>query len=256
MLLPFWVNDMNTSELVLFEGMVSVSAVLNSSLNERKIKKVLFDEDKKKQKKRQLDYLLAMSEKHGFEIEYVTSDYLDSITQGKTHGGVAAYCADRKIPTITPDIIKDGGFYVYVDGIEDPFNFGYTLRSIYAAGADGAVLPPRNWMSASSTVCRSSAGASEKMPLFTSCDEMYDMFKERKYKIVCAGIRNSVSAYDADLKKPLLLVVGGEKRGISSSVLQRADSIVRLEYGREFMQSLSASSAATVLAFEVLRQNL
>lgn len=101
MLLPFWVNDMNTSELVLFEGMVSVSAVLNSSLNERKIKKVLFDEDKKKQKKRQLDYLLAMSEKHGFEIEYVTSDYLDSITQGKTHGGVAAYCADRKIPTIT-----------------------------------------------------------------------------------------------------------------------------------------------------------
>ena len=94
------------------------------------------------------------------------------------------------------------------------------------------------------------------MPLFTSCDEMYDMFKEKKYKIVCAGIRKSVSAYDADLKKPLLLVVGGEKRGISSSVLQKADSIVRLEYGREFMQSLSASSAATVLAFEVLRQNL
>jgi 23S rRNA (guanosine2251-2'-O)-methyltransferase len=84
---------------------------------------------------------------------------------------------------------------------------------------------------------------------------MINIFKEKGYKIVCAGIRDSVSAYDADLKKPVLLIVGGEKRGISSSLLQNADTVVRLDYGREFMQSLSAASAAGILAFEVLRQN-
>lgn len=241
---------------VLLEGMVSVSAVLNSDLKARKIKKVLFDKDKIRTKKKQLDYLKATSEKEGFEIEFVTGEMLNGLTQGKTHGGVAAYCTDREIPIITANDIVCGGFYVYVEGIEDPFNFGYTLRSVYAAGADGAILSPRNWMSASGTVCKSSAGASERLPLFIAGDDLCDIFKEKKYKIVCAGIRNSVSAYDADLKKPLLLVVGGEKRGISSAVLQRADSIVRLEYGREFMQSLSAASAATVLSFEVLRQNL
>ena len=61
--------------------------------------------------------------------------------------------------------------------------------------------------------------------------------------------------YEADLKKPLLLVVGGEKRGISAEMLALADRVVRIDYGREFRGSLSAASAATVMAFEILRQN-
>ena len=75
------------------------------------------------------------------------------------------------------------------------------------------------------------------------------------YKIVCADIKNSVSVYEADLKKPLLLIVGGEKRGISSKILSRADEIVRIDYGRSFQNALSAASAATILSFEVLRAN-
>lgn len=248
-------NNNELQNACLFEGMVSISAVLNSELNARKILKVLFDESKVKSKKRQLDYLQAMAQKHSFSIEYISADELDKITSGQTHGGVAAYCTQREIPTLTPDDICTDGFYVYIDGIEDPYNFGYTLRSVYASGADGAILSPRNWMNAAETVCKSSAGASERLPLFIACDGICEAFKAKKYKIVCAGIRDSVSAYDADLKKPVLLIVGGEKRGISASVLEKADSIVRLEYGRDFMQSLSAASAATVLSFEVLRQN-
>jgi 23S rRNA (guanosine2251-2'-O)-methyltransferase len=64
-----------------------------------------------------------------------------------------------------------------------------------------------------------------------------------------------VSIYDANLVKPLLLVVGGEKRGISRTILDQADQIIRIDYGRSFNGSLSAASAATVIAFEVLRQN-
>ena len=68
-------------------------------------------------------------------------------------------------------------------------------------------------------------------------------------------MEHSVSMYDADLCRPLLLIVGGEKRGISRAVLDLADTVVRLDYGRPFEGALSAASAASILAFEVYRQN-
>jgi 23S rRNA (guanosine2251-2'-O)-methyltransferase len=80
-------------------------------------------------------------------------------------------------------------------------------------------------------------------------------FKNAGYRIVCAGIRDSKTIYEADLHKPLLLVIGGEKRGISRNILDSADQIVRIDYGRTFNGSLSAASAVTVIAFEVLHQN-
>jgi len=143
-----------------------------------------------------------------------------------------------------------------LEGIEDPFNFGYALRTLYAAGADAVVLTPRNWMHAAGTVCRSSAGASELLPLYIADGiKAVQTARAAGYKIVCAGIRDSVSAFDADLTRPVFLIVGGEKRGISRALLNEADTVVRLDYGRPFRGSLSTASAASVLAYEILRQN-
>ena len=142
-----------------------------------------------------------------------------------------------------------------IEGIEDPYNFGYALRSIYASGADGIILSKRNWLSAAGVVCRSSAGASERLNVFIDNGDFINIFKSKGYKIVCADIKNSISVYDADLKKPILLIVGGEKRGISSSVISQADQIIRIDYGRRFDAALSAASAATILAFEVYKSN-
>lgn len=90
-----------------------------------------------------------------------------------------------------------------------------------------------------------------------TCDgvEAAGIFRDRGYKICCAGIRDSVSSFDADLTCPLFLIVGGEKRGISRALLDTADTVVRIDYGREFAGSLSAASAASMLGYEVLRQN-
>lgn len=244
----------------LFEGMTSIRAVINSSVNgisDRRVEKVLIDRDRVEAKKKDLEYLRTVSKKLSFEIELVNSSEISAIAVGNSHGGIVAYCSNR---TITPlsdgSIIKDG-FYVMIEGIEDPYNFGYAIRSIYAAGADGVILSPRNWMSAAGVVCRSSAGASELMPLFIAePSEAVETFKRSGYKAVAAGIRDSVSAYEADLTRPVFLIVGGEKRGISRAVLDRCDQIVRLDYGREFRASLSAASAASILAYEVLRQNI
>lgn len=241
----------------ILEGITSISALLSATEeNDRRIVKILIDRNKRKSKTSQIGFLVAKSHELGFSIEFTDTEVIDSLALGNTHGGILAICTERSLPALTKEAIADRGFYVYLDGIEDPYNFGYTLRSLYAAGVDGVILPPRNWMSAAGVVARSSAGASEKMPMYVAEGEIaLDLFRQVGYTILCAGIRDSVSIYEETFTYPLLLVVGGEKRGISASLLAMADHIVRIDYGREFRGSLSAASAATVMAFELLRQN-
>ena len=243
----------------VFEGMTSIRALLDNlkenKVNARKIEKILFDNEKEKAKSKELGYLRKMAELFEFQVEGTNADIIDSYTVGASHGGIIALCTERTYPKLSENNIVENGFYVMIEGIEDPYNFGYALRSIYAAGADGIILSERNWLSAAGVVCRSSAGASERLNTYIATDDFLKDFKSKGYKIVCADIKNSVSVYEADLKKPILLIVGGEKRGISASILKEADQIVRIDYGRRFDAALSAASASTILAFEIFRNN-
>lgn len=248
----------------LLEGMTSISALIagiRDGINTRRIEKIYVDEAKIRSKSKELGFLRAVSGELGFEIETTDASVIDSMTIGTTHGGIIAQCTERPLPSLedailTQNFFSDQGFYVLLEGIEDPYNFGYALRSLYAAGVDGVILCPRNWMGAAGVVARSSAGASERLSMAVCEPEIaVKLFHEHQYRVLCAGIRDSVSLYEADMRRPLLLVVGGEKRGISRAVLDAADTVVRIDYGREFRGSLSAASAATVLGFEVLRQN-
>ena len=241
----------------ILEGMTSISALLNAGEeNDRKIEKVLIDRTKRKSKAAQIGFLTAKSHALGFPIEFVDTAEIDRLAVGNTHGGILALCTERTIPTLCAEDIRPNSFYVYLEGIEDPYNFGYAIRSLYAAGVSGIILPPRNWMTAAGVVARASAGASECIPIF-ACDGegAVSLFRNAGYTILCAGIRDSISVFDEHLSYPILLVVGGEKRGISRNLLDAADHIVRIDYGRDFAGSLSAASAATVMAFEIFRKN-
>lgn len=250
------------ADSTVFEGIVSLRALIsvmeNCDLkNDRKIQTVLYDENRLKSEKKEFAWLSHRSEELGFKIELVSREDIEDLSVGNTHGGIIAKAGERSYLQLEGNIC-DNGFYVILDGIEDPYNFGYALRSLYASGVDGVILGKRNWMSAAGVVCRASAGASELMNLYL-CEDMADAvsyMKKSGYKVVCADIENSVSIYDCDLTAPVLCVVGGEKRGISKSVMSQADSIIRIDYGRTFGASLSAASAATVLGFEVLRQKI
>ncbi len=247
----------------IFEGMTSISAIIQKNeedvLYARKILRVLFDASKIKSKQRELAFLKTKAKTLGFSLDLVSAEEIDSYSTGNTHGGVIAFCSEREIPELKLhcDRIKKNGVYILLDGIEDPYNFGYAVRSIYASGADGILLSPRNWMSVAGIVAKSSAGTSELADVFISDpEEAIRIMHSLGYKVVAAGIRDSISMYEADFKKPILLIVGGEKRGISSSLLSKADEIVRIEYGRSFRGSLSAASAATILSYEIYRQNI
>ena len=244
----------------LFEGMTAISALLDpavAAFNDRRVTAVFVDKAKIEKKAREVAFLRHKARELGFTVQEVKAEDLDALCSGKTHGGIVAVCTDRTIPTLESagDTIRENGFYVLLEGIEDPYNFGYTLRSLYAAGADGVILPPRNWMGVAGLVARSSAGASEKLPLYIAEPaSVIPFFHERGYRAACAEIRDSVDLWEADLSRPLLLVIGGEKRGISRAVLEEADLRVRIGYGADFRGSLSSAASAAVLAFEVLRQ--
>lgn len=246
----------------VFEGMTSLSSIIQNlkedPQNARKILRVMIDKSKMQSKQREIAFLRKKSVVFGFNIQYVEAAEIDALTTGTTHGGIIAVCEERKIPFLceNKDKLLPDGFYVMLDGVEDPYNFGYSIRSIYASGAHGIILSKRNWMEVAGIVAKSSAGASERIPMYLAeADEALDVFRSLGYQIVAAGIRNSISMYDAELKKPVFLIVGGEKRGISASLLENADTIVRVEYGRDFKGSLSTASAATILCYEVFRQN-
>ena len=255
----------NTQNQIYLEGMTSISALIGgirAGVNGRRILEVFVDEQKARAKAKELGFLRAVSSELGFSLTMTDAQAIDGMTNGTTHGGIVAACTERPIPRLEEVVENDApwskpdGFFAILEGIEDPYNFGYAIRSLYAAGADGIVLSPRNWMSAASVVARSSAGASELLPMVEcESDAAATLLKARSYRVICAGIRDSVSLYEADMRRPLLLVVGGEKRGISRGVLDMADQIVRIDYGREFRGSLPSASATSVLAFEVLRQN-
>ena len=244
----------------VFEGMTSIRAIISNLVNNkpgaRKIQKVYVDIDKTDSKEKEIAFLKRMGELFWFDVALVDAETINMFSNGNSHGGIIALCTDRNYKKLESNDIVSKGFYVMIDGIEDPYNFGYALRSIYASGADGIIVSDRNWLSAAGVVCCSSAGASEKLDVFVADKNYIDLFKEKGYKIVCADTKKAVSVYDADLKKPILLIVGGEKRGISSAILKQCDQVVRIDYGRKFDLSLSSSSAAAIISFEVFRNNL
>lgn len=253
-------EEIKFKDSTVFEGMTSIRAILrgvDSGVNDRKIEKILFDKEKFKKISKELGYLKAISTSYGYEIIESDGRELEKITLGSSHGGLVAITGERTLPFLSLDSkIENNGFYVMIEGIEDPYNFGYSLRSLYAMGCSGIILTERNWMSAAGVVARSSAGASEMFKIYKSSPlEALKIFKEKGYTVVCADENTDNLLGKCQLKKPILLIVGGEKRGISRSVLDQADMLVKIDYDREFRASLSAASATTMFAYEISRQN-
>lgn len=242
----------------IFEGMVSIRAVfdgIDSGASVRKIKQILFASENIKGNGKLLGFLKARSFVYGYELKTVPLSEIELIALGETHGGIIMI-TEKRIYKNYFDEKTANGFYVLLEGIEDPYNLGYALRSVYAAGADGVILPQRNAMISAGTVCRSSAGASELLEIVCGNElEAIKKLKDSGYRLICADMNAPAPAHLSNLEKPLILAVGGEKRGFSKNIISLSDITVRLDYGRSFPMALSTASAAAILAFEVTKQN-
>ena len=244
----------------IMEGMPSISAVIKSiktTDTDRRLISVYIDKAKIKSKQKEISFLTYQAKELNFMLEFVDESVIAEHCVGNSHGGIMAFCTKKTIPKLSIEKLPKNGVYFMLEGVEDPYNFGYSVRSIYASGADGVIVPERNWMGASGVVARSSAGTSELIDMYVSdTSEAIDVFKAVGYSVICAGIRDSESVFTTSLQKPLLVILGGEKRGISREILNKADKIVRIDYGTDFSGSLSTAASAAVFAFEIYRYNL
>lgn len=207
---------------------------------------------------KQYKSIIRRAEEDKVALEFVDKDVLDSFCEGSSHGGAVAYVGPRH-PVHINSLGKgsQASFLVILDGIEDPYNLGQALRSLHASGCHGVIMGPRNWDSATSVIGKASAGAAEFVSIAQTDDlqNAIDHFKEQDMQFICTDLSDrAVPLFKANLKKSMLIMIGGERRGIKNSILKQADAVVRIPYGRNFQQSLDSTSAVAVVSFEVLRQ--
>ena len=240
------------TDQTILEGFISVRAALKAG--SRPIHAIYIRRNKWD---RGVAWLERAAREASIPVERIDADVVDSLAGGSTHGGVVAQVGPRRFVSLD-DIARDrpAPFVAMLDGIEDPFNFGQAVRALYAAGADGLIVRPRNWLSAAGVVARASAGASEWIPtaVAETAQDAAAYFRARGLTVAVAARDNAIPIYAADLTVPLFLIIGGEKRGVTRSFEDRADLRLAIPYGSAFDQSLGTAPAAAILAFEVLRQ--
>lgn len=238
-------------EQYIVEGNISVKAVLLAGM--RKVHKIIVD-----QKKRDKDtaYILRKAKELQIPIETMGREEIDGIATGKTHGGLLALCGERMFQKLSDVTHHDHLFLALVEGIEDPFNFGYVLRTLYAAGCDGVIIPPRNWTSAAEVVTKSSAGASEYINLIVA-DDMEVLLKELKSQqipLICGQRSDAISLYEYSFPDKVCIAIGGEMRGLSSTVLQQSAQNLFIPYRQDFHNAMTAAASTAIIAFEYVRQ--
>ncbi|MDX2163762.1 MAG: RNA methyltransferase [bacterium] len=241
---------------ILLEGLLSVDAALKA--RSRPVSAVIVRENSRDY---EIGKLIKTAEAAAIPVYRTPEAEIDALAQGNTHGGVIAFAGERRTLPLERLLYGiDRPLIVMLDGVEDPFNYGQSIRAFYAAGAHGLVVRPRAWTGrAEGIVARASAAASEWMPTAQaeSVEAAADVFRAHGLKIAAADKhRRAVSVFEADLAVPLFLVIGGEKRGITRSFADSADVRVTIPYGRDFEASLGTTAAASVLAFELLRQRM
>ncbi len=233
------------------EGALSVKAAL---LAKRREVTTIFVDKKKKDK--DTDFISKKAKENRVNLVFKERDEIDKLCDGKTHGGVMAYVEERKKQNLEEAFQVDNPFICILEGVEDPFNLGYALRTLYSAGCTGVILRRRDWSHVDSTILKSSAGASEYINWIESDNLQQDLkiCKQKGCQIFSAMRKDAIPYFDQSYKGPMVLAIGGEMRGLSRQVLDETDQNIYIPYANDFRNALNASSAVAAISFEVVRQ--
>jgi len=201
------------------------------------------------------------AKKYDTIINYVDKERLDNMSETGKHQGVIAYAAAYEYAEVE-DILnaaKEKGedpFIFILDGIEDPHNLGAIIRSANLAGAHGVIIPKRRAAGLTSTVVKASAGAINYTPVakVTNITRTIEELKEKGIWFMCADMAGEVM-YKQNLTGPIGLVIGSEGEGVSRLVKEKCDFISSIPMKGD-IDSLNASVAAGIMAFEIVRQRL
>ena len=205
--------------------------------------------------------IVREAKKHDTIVNFVPKERLDSMSETGHHQGVMAYAAAYEYAEVE-DILKiaeekgEAPFLFLLDGIEDPHNLGAIIRTANLAGAHGVIVPKHRAVGLTATVAKTSAGALNYTPVakVTNLVQTMDMLKEKGVWFVCADMGGE-SMYRLNLTGPIGLVIGNEGEGVSRLVKEKCDMIASIPMKGD-IDSLNASVATGVLAYEIVRQRL
>lgn len=239
----------------LVEGKIAVKAVLDSKY--RKVNKILLDKDKHNS---DVSFIVQQAKRKNIPIKLYDATSIDILASGKTHGGILADVTDRKTQTITACLRKEKPFIALLEGIEDSYNLGYIFRTLYAFGCDAVIMKEHYVDYDDGNLLKSSAGASELLPIVYSDDlaSCLNILRNKDIKVLSMYRGNNASSlYDSDLHTTgIVVAIGGAMRGLSQDVLNNSDKYVYIPYANDFRNALNAASAASVVASEVYRQKI
>ena len=201
------------------------------------------------------------AKKHDTMVKYVTKERLDQMSETGHHQGVIAITSAYEYSDME-DIFrnaeekKEDPFIFILDNIEDPHNLGAIIRTANLAGAHGVIIPKNRAVGLTATVARTSAGALNYTPVVrvTNISKTIEELKERGLWFVCADMEGE-SMYRLNLKGPIGMVIGNEGEGVSRLVKEKCDYVAAIPM-KGNIDSLNASVAAGVLAYEIVRQRL
>ena len=194
-------------------------------------------------------------------INYVSKERLDQLSETRAHQGVIAQVAAYEYSTVDEILARaeekgEPPFLILLDNVEDPHNLGAIIRTANLAGAHGVIIPKRRAVGLTSTVAKTSAGAINYTPVakVTNIVRTIEELKEKGIWFVCADMGGE-TMYDLDLTGPMGLVIGNEGEGVSRLVREACDFTASIPMKGD-IDSLNASVAAGVLAYEIVRQRL
>lgn len=203
--------------------------------------------------------ILHEAQKGDAIVTFVSKERLDQLSETRKHQGVIASCAAYEYASVEELLnqAKQKGeppFLILLDNIEDPHNLGAIIRTANLAGAHGVIIPKRRAAGLTAVVAKASAGALNYTPVakVTNLSNTIKELKKEGMWFVC-GDMGGKSMYELDLRGPIGLVIGDEGDGVSRLVAQNCDFTASIPTKGD-IDSLNASVAAGVLAFEILRQ--
>lgn len=205
--------------------------------------------------------IIREAKKYDTIINYVSKERLDQMSVTKKHQGVIAFAAAYEYAQVE-DMLRvaeekgEAPFLILLDNIEDPHNLGAIIRTANLAGAHGVIIPKRRAVGLTAAVAKTSAGALNYTPVakVTNLSQTIKELKEQGIWFVCADMKGTV-LYQLDLKGPIGLVIGSEGEGVSKLVRENCDFTASIPMAGE-IESLNASVAAGVLAYEIVRQRM
>lgn len=205
--------------------------------------------------------VLREAKKHDTVINYVKKERLDQMSETGKHQGVIGYLAAYEYATVDEILDKarekgESPFVILLDDIEDPHNLGAIIRTANLAGAHGVIIPKHRASGLTATVAKTSAGALNYTPVakVTNISKTIEELKKEGMWFVCADM-GGTTMYDLDLKGSIGLVIGNEGKGVSRLVKEKCDFVASIPMFGD-IDSLNASVATGVLAYEIVRQRM